>query len=335
VATTRAQRRRRTVISTLILIVFLLAVLFARDINRSAHNASGPRRSENRSFGALASALMHQENDFDMHVAYLWNNGSSLSRATFAARMNQLDEALPLWLTEATQLSTPHLAHNVNGELLTLTQERVNDYQVLFTRVAGALTLPWTSSTPTPVGVSWTQAQQSLLLTNAQWNVDRFALAKEPGHVVMSATTDKVGQLSFSSSLDALTHSTSLTLSRGVAIDAVLVNPSPLPAASGELLLPPGNSLHLGVSVRNLSYGLQPVILRCTFAQTNGARVVQTQSQSATLGPLGSYAFVPKSITVAPGARGTLSLVVTSPSGSPGVSSTRHYLVIISASGNV
>jgi len=88
VARTRAQRRRHTLLLTVALVATLLVLVFARDIGRSAHGAINPRRSENRSFAALANSLLGQENAFDARLTYLLTNGESVSRSVFAARLD-------------------------------------------------------------------------------------------------------------------------------------------------------------------------------------------------------------------------------------------------------
>jgi hypothetical protein len=111
---------------TIALALTLLVLLFARDVSRSAHGAIGPRRSENRSFGALANSLVSQENIFDGHLSYLLVHGATLSRPIFAARMSQLREQLPHWAIEADQLRRPQLAHNVNGVVGAQTEVRID-----------------------------------------------------------------------------------------------------------------------------------------------------------------------------------------------------------------
>ncbi|MGP8009102.1 MAG: hypothetical protein ACLPKZ_02455, partial [Acidimicrobiales bacterium] len=173
-ARTRAQRRRRTLLITLALVVTLIVLVFARDVSRSAHGAITARRSENRSFGALANALIEQENAFDGRLHALLTQGGSLRRDVFAARLDQLDEQLPSWLNAADQLRRPVLSHDVNDELDLITQERVAAYETLLGDIAHALALPWgTSYTPSLVNPA-----TSLIATSESWNVDRFALVK-------------------------------------------------------------------------------------------------------------------------------------------------------------
>jgi citrate synthase len=262
VARTRAQRRRHSFWLGVAAVITLLVLLFARDVTRAAHNSLSPRRSENRSFAALASSLIAQENNLDLRLRYLLNNGESLSRAVFAARLTQLSDQLVLWPTESEQLYRPVLAHDVNDILAQEVSTRFADYEVIFTDVVESLHLP-PATLPWPTGdmniLNTNAAQSSLLSTSKQWNTRRWSLAHEPGRVVLDATSNGVALSPLSSDIGALRSSSNLAATRGVGIAAVAVTPSPLPAPSGELLLPPVKAVHVGVSVINGNYIEQPI----------------------------------------------------------------------------
>jgi hypothetical protein len=316
------------------LVLVLLGALFARDVIRSAHDASSPRREENRNFAALATVLIEQENQFDQHLDYLLSTGQGLSRAHFEARLEQLDQQLPDWLTQASFLDSPALAHHVNNSLATLTDQRAGDYQVILRAAASVLQLPWTATSSATPASNWRSAQASLVTSTTAWGTQRRSLVREPGRVTMPATTDLVGTMDLSSTLAALVASPSLEVTRGIGITAVLVRPSPLPAPAGELLLPPTRSIRLGVTVTNASYVRQRVALAYTFIETNGARTRQSQTMTTTLGPLESYAFEPKLLTAVSGERAVLSIDVSGAPAGAHMSTTRHYVVIVSPSGN-
>ena len=316
------------------IVVLLFGTLFVRDVIRSAHGAVGTRRAENRNFAALANVLITQENQFDAHLDYLLGSGSTLTRPNFEARLEQLDQQLPNWLTQASLLQRPALAHHVQSTLASLTATRVRDYQEILTNVAVSLQLPWSTPSLDPVVGSVAQAQTSLVATSALWGVDRWALVHEPGHVRLPATSDVLGTLNLSSALTNLSASPLLEVTRGIGITAVLVTPAPLPSPAGEVLLPPTGRIRLGVTVTNASFVRQKVAITFTFAQTNGARTSQSQTMTATLGPLGSFAFVPKAVMALAGERGQLTIDARGAPAGPKMSTSRHYLVIVSPSGN-
>jgi hypothetical protein len=315
---------------TLALAVTLVVLLFARDVSRSAHGAAASRRSEDQSFGALANALITSENNFDVRFELLLSQGSTLHRDVFAAGLSQLDQQLPGWTTAADQLRRPVLKHDVNELLDQITQERVAAYQTLLRDVAHALTLPW-SSGPSEVV---TNPAASLETTSQHWNVDRFALVKEPGRVRLVATSTLSAAYFALNGVTALVHSPSLTLSRGIGIAAFRVSPSPLPASHGVLLLPPVTSVQFGVSVLNVSYVNQLVTLTIRVTPLNKRGATFTQTLSTTLGPQRAYAFVPGPLRTMASERARVVVTLSGAPAAPGMVTSETYLLEMSSSGN-
>ncbi len=312
------------------LTITLLVLLFANDINRAAHAAIGPRRSENRSFGQMVDGLVTSENNFDARLYYLLAHASTLSRPVFTARLIQLDQALSGWNTDAKMLRSPVLAHHVNDVVTNLTEQRVDDYQNLLSAIARRLTLPWT---PAPVrSQAVTDPGQSLVVTVQQWDVARWALAREPGRVVLPGLTMASAKYYVARGLATLVSSPNLSLRRGVGIAAVSVNPSPLPAGAGVLLLPPVTTVQIGISVENTAFVEQPVTLHISFVPTSG--VTQSQTMSALLGPLGAYAFVPNLFHTLASERARLTITISGAPAGGGLPRTRTYQVKMSPSGN-
>ncbi len=269
------------------LAVTLIVLVFARDVTRAAHGAITARRSENRSFAALANSLVTRENSFDGRLARLLEGGGGLSRPVFAARLDQLDHELASWTTAAELVRRPLLAHDINDTLDELTQQRVAAYATLLDQVARALSLPWGAAPASPV----TDPAAVLTSTSETWNRDRFALAKEPGRVTLDATSARSAVDVAAHGFGALEHAPSLVLVRAISIAAVRVAPAPLPAPAGVLLLPPVGTVRVGVSVLNASYDVQPVRLVVRVTPLNGRGSPSTQTFTATLGPLQAFAF--------------------------------------------
>jgi hypothetical protein len=329
VARTRAQRRRHTVLITLALVITLIVLVFARDVSRSAHGAITERRSENKSFSALANGLIDQENQFDVRLDRLLDQGSTLRRTVFAARLYQLNDVLPGWITDANLLREPALSHKVNETLYQLTLERVSAYQTLLGDVARALTLPW-STTPSQ-GVADSAA--NIVTTSSRWNVARFALMKEPGRVHLTATTSHSATYFEHRGTNELTSAPSLALVRAISIVAVRVIPAPLPATHGVLLLPPVTSVKLGVSVLNASYDEQPITLSIRVTPMNHRGKPFSERMRATLGPLQAYAFVPSDLTTAASERAEVVISVTGARAAVGKVTIEHYVLEMSPSG--
>lgn len=329
-ARTRAQRRRHTLLITLALAITLIVLVFARDVSRSAHGSGGPRASEDTSFAALANSLLIQENQFDGRLATLLNQGTTLRRVVFAARLYQLNDQLSNWSVAGDLLRHPALAHNVNETIGTLTEERVAAYQSLLGDVARALDLPWTT---TPL-VRVADPAATLVATSERWNVDRYALRKEPGHVHLDATSASSARYFGAHGVSLLTQSPSLALVRAISIDAVRVSPAALPSATGVMLLPPVTSVQLGVSVLNASYDTQPVTITIHVTPLNHLGVAYSSRMSATLGPLGAFAFVPKVLTTAASERASVVIRVSGARAAVGTVTVEHYRLEMSPSGN-
>ena len=331
-ARTRAQRRRSSSLLTVALVATLLVLLFTRDVTRSAHGAASPRQSENRSFAQMANGLIDQENGFDRRLATLLNSGQTLSRPTFAARLDQLARALPDWATQSGLLRRPNLAHNVNGVLADLTQQRVEDYQSILNATASTLNLPWTPLVASTMNVK--SSESSLLSTSSEWGRARWSLVGEPGRATLRATTSTCAHLDVAALLNTLGSAPRLVVTRDFGISAVLITPAPLPAPPGELVLPPVTSLQVGVTVTNAVYVLQPVTVTLTFTPARRGSPVQRQVLSARLGPSESYAFNAAPFTTEASERATLVVSVMGAPHSSRFSASRTYRVVLSPSGN-
>ena len=317
---------------TIGVIATLLVLVFAHDVSRAAHEATGPRRSENRTFAAMANTLLTSENGVDGHLSYLLTHGQTLSRPVFAARLDQIIEEFPQWLNEAQLLRRPILAHHVNRVIAQVTETRIDAYVALVNSVTTALSLPLRGATTSPLEPA--AAQAALVRSDTQWNHSRWSLVKEPGRVHLDALTSSVAGLSFAAVLASLTGSSSLALTRGIGITALEVTPAALPAPVGELLMPPVTTVNLGITVTNGAYVDQPVVVTVTLVPLNGPLATQHMVLSATLGPLGSYAFAPSGLATVAGERATLIISATGAPAAAGMVSRRVYHVTLSPSGN-
>jgi hypothetical protein len=329
VARTHAQRRRQNTLLVVALVVTLVVLAFARDVTRAAHSATQVRRTEDRSFAALADSLLASENQFGQRLQYLLTRAPSLGRADFGARLSQLAGGLGAWSDSASLLRHPAVADGLSAQLAALTEQRVDDYQVVLDDVARSLTLPWT---PLATGaLTPGQAQASLVASDRQWDRARAALASQPGGATLVATVTPNAVVTLPTTLGVLRSAPGLALHRGVGIAAVEVTPSPLPAAHGTLLLPPATRVHVGVVVSNVAYATQSVSVTVTLSARGAA--TQTQTMTSVVGPLASYAFVPRPLGVADGERARLTIVVRGAPQAPSMQRSRAYSVVVSPSG--
>lgn len=309
----------------------LLVLVFAHDISRAAHNASGPRRSENLSFAASANALLTDENQLDQRLGYLLGNGASLSRPIFAARLTQLDDTLAGCLSIVRQLRHPRLAHDVNATLYDTTTSRVAAYETLFSQIAATLHLPWHAATSY---VSDPSPAQTLSASAHAWSRARFSLAREPGRARLDALTNVTASEVSTSGLAALNRSTSLALVRSVAISALSVRPAALPAAPGIMVLPPVTSMRLGVSVTNQAFAEQAVTLIVRVVSRSQSPAPYQEVLHATLGPLASYAFVASPIATLASEHATVTIRLVGAPGGAALTHVETYQLVLSPSGN-
>lgn len=313
---------------TLAVAVTLVLLVFARDVTRAAHSSVDTRRSENRSFGGLANALVLQQNNFDQSLVTLLRGATTFTRPMVDAQLEQLRLQLVNWGTEAQLLRRPKLAHDVNDKLEQLTLTRIDAYNTILGTIASDLTLP--ALTPVPTDRPISSPGQQLITTAIAWNSDRYDLTKEPGRQHLTAMTLASAKYFVSFGAQNLTSSPSLAVVRGIGVAAVSISPAPFPATHGELLLPPVSQFHVGVSVTNTGYVTQPVTLSVTLTPSNGPHPAVRQSFHLTLAPLQSYAVVPKDFATVPSERATL---VISASGAPAganLATTRTYSVVMS-----
>jgi hypothetical protein len=310
----------------------LVVLVFARDVARSAHSAIGPRRSENLSFAGLSNALIAQENSFDTGLVRLLRTGPTLSRPVFYARLSLLHEELPVWANEAELLRRPKLDHDINDVMAQITESRIDAYESIMTSITRDLTLPGfaTLDNQQPTAAP----ARALLASVTTWDRDRFVLSKEPGLVTLHKLTSKAATYYANSGDQALVASTTLALSRGVGVAAVLVTPAPLPAPKGEILLPPVDRIHVGVSIKNASFVDQAVTINVVMIPSNGPIPGERQSLHVNLGPLQAFAYTPKDFSTVASERATLQVTVTGAPAAPGMVTTRSYRVELSPSGH-
>ena len=306
------------------LAVTLIVVVLGRQVDYFAHQQSATRQNETLNFGALATALLGQENSFDARLASLLTTGTSLSRSAFVTDVSAMEQELSLWRSEATQLESPGLSPALNVTLAHETLARVADYENVLFAVGQALAI--NIPAPQPVlrlGV----AQLSLAATAASWGQERHELASQPGSLTLMALSAKSSRLNVPGYLQTLAASAALAPTRAFVISAVQVQPAPLPAAVGSLDLTPTTAMQVQVAATNERDITQAVVETLSFVPAGGSG--QHVTQSVTLAPLASYAFDPHSFAVHPGEKGTLTVTLSPAPGVGGLTHQRVYAVSV------
>ncbi len=302
-------------------------MIFVHDVSRAAHESTGPRRSENRSFAQMADRLITQENLLDQRLAYLLGHGARLSRPVFAARLDQVAQQLPGLLRDAALLHRPVLAHHVQRDAVTLLKTWVASESVVIGVARSSLSLPGQTASPPALG----PAQSSLTSAVAAWDYARYSLVREPGRELLVSAQSALAHLDLRATLANLANAPGLTLVRGVGISAVSVSPSPLPAPVGEILLPPASTIQLGVSVTNHAYCIQPVTISVSFTSPGG--LTQRQVTHVNLGPDASFAFDPNPLRTSPTEHASLVVSLSGAPAAKGASLSRTYRVVLAPSG--
>lgn len=305
-----------------------MALVFGREVSRSAHQETSARASENQSFGSLASTLLGRENSFDAQLASLLTVGSRLSRTTFSVQLEELTQELSSWRAVAGLLKTPALTPDLNVTLSRDTLTRVDDYDTVLAYVAQALGL--VGPTPPPPSTLGT-AQLSLAQTAASWGADRHLLASAPGHVTLMALTSVSASLNVPQAVASLASASNLAATRAVVISAIQVQPAPFPAPTLTLRLVPTSTMQVQVAVTNLRQILQPVSLSLVLTPASGP--VQDVTMTQTLSPGTSFAFASHTFNVFAGERATLTVTLDGRPTSPGLTHRRIYSVSVSPSG--
>ncbi len=328
-ARSRAYRRRRFV--TIVVALAVLAafgVLFTRDVFRSAHDVTTARQSEDTSFARMANDVVNRQNFFDSSLVTLLSTGSSMTRPLFAAQLSKLANEVSSWSTAGAQLIVTGADHQLALTMEQLLSERSVDFATLLGVVATKLALPFA----TPVDPTRTPqvAQQNLVATSRQWRSLQYSLVHGPRRVTLLAPSAASASIRLGSALANLVASPLLSVSRGVAITAVRVDPAPLPAVPGTLLLPPVTSIALGITVTNTAYVDQPVTLLITWTPIGVLGRPQHETLTGVVGPLRSLALVPRAISTLANESATLTIGVRGVATPIGMSRTRTYRVKVS-----
>ena len=205
------------------------------------------RRSENRSFArARQHADRPRRTTSTRRLDRLLSQGASLRRYVFAARLDQLGEALPGWITAADLLRRPKLAHEVNESLYELTLERADAYETLLSEVARRADPPLERRRRAD-GVRAPRRHSSRRASVGIWSASRCV--KEPGHGTSRAQPRRRARHYVPGTADcgALVRSSTRTSCGRSPSPRCASSPAPLPAKAGVLAVAAG---HVGASRR-------------------------------------------------------------------------------------
>jgi hypothetical protein len=260
----------------------------------------------------------------EAHLSTLINVAPSLSRTDFLARLKGLNLYVTGVAQSARLLRGHALAGNVNNVLGDLVLARATAYENLCTDIAHRAQLPW------PRTALQGPSETVLATTARTWRVALASARQQPGlhHLHDFSTSGVLVSTTISRALAA----PSLRVHRGLGIMAVWMKPVPLPAAIGQVLLPPTHHLTIGVSVKNFEMVHQPsaVTVTVTPQGRRGQRV--SARQTATLAGTSGFAFVLPNLNVSPGEHAIVRVSVGGAPAAAGYTVTRVYHLMVAAS---
>jgi hypothetical protein len=310
---------------TVVVFVAFSGVAFFHEATTAAKNAVGPQRTRDVMFAAVGNGLIEQTNAFDAHLTYLLEVGALLTRADFAARLDQLALELPNLASQVDLLEQPSVAHGVNTQLMAILNHRLQLWRDLIGTLRLDLALPLEGTAP--IRHSTQALSSELRATQQSWNHVRHELRHSPGHVTLRALRNRSGEFLAQQGIAELTGSSMLHLVRGIGIAAISLRPNPLPQTSSWLTVPTTNDIYIGVSVSNAAYDTQPVTLRVTLTPLNGRGRVHTFEQSVVLGPDRSFAFSPPPLGVKSNEEARLIVQVTGAPAGGDLQTVRRYFL--------
>jgi hypothetical protein len=312
------------VIITIAVVVTIVVVVFARDIQHQAHRSNAERTSLNRNFRALSDSIINDENAWGAAASQVVATGANMTRSQLATNLDQLRRGGTQLDQRVSLLESPSLAHDVQATLIAVTRQRVSAIDHLIGAISAPLQLPHAGPASSPDAVA-----HAIGRSNDLWKVARFSLVREPGRVVLSASSLSLATDPLAAEVAALVAAPSLAPVRSLTIAAVSVSPAPLPAPAGIIHLVPTSSLVVGVTARNGEYVDQPLTITVVVRPVNGVGRYESRSFQAVAGPNASVATVMAAIPVSPSERADLVVRVVG-AGAPG--DIRHYSLVIAPS---
>ena len=138
----RASRRRRLLLFVASLLAVSVLSAFVSDVRTAAHHSSGPLSNVNKNFGGLATNLLRSQNFLDGEFQYLLSHGAVMNRAQVASRLSVLQGEANALVVGSAHLADPKIAHDLNLQLQTITEQRAGAWLTLIHDLEVRLQLP-------------------------------------------------------------------------------------------------------------------------------------------------------------------------------------------------
>ncbi len=325
----RSKLRRRRYRFAVALVVTVLVVVVGHDITRAAHADPQSRTIQNTNFAAIANAMVTQSDALGQQLVLTLNEAPSKSRLWLGSQINALVVSAQNLEEHATALSTPVIAANEQERVRAVLLERTATIEQVAAVLSTSLALPVLTGVPASSPAAIVNLSRE---SDRRWLAAQSVLLGEPGHVHLVDSVFPLSNYALGTALSNVSQAANLQLQRSITISAVAVQPSPFPAAVGQLVLPPVTSFTLGVTVTNEAYVLQPYAVSVSVRPTSGGGGAFLQTFSGNLGPSASYAVLPDTITVLPGERAIVTIQVSGAGVSLNGGDQKRYQLVVSTS---
>lgn len=326
----RGELRRRRQLRVLIIVVVLATVgTFARDVIRAAHDSQSARASRNTTFGTLGRDLIREGATLDHDTLVTLQRATTLSRSDFVDAWNQLEVRARQVTLDATRVRVPAVDRQLNVLLADVMTQRISSWEVIRNSVLTPLGIGTTQSSL----VSLTSALATITATNAQWGSAHNRLYREPGGVRLPVSEWTLPANDVTGLIATAVQQVRLQPSATVSINAVSIDPQPLPSDAAQLVLLAREQISVGVSLRNLSSTDATVTVHLVLAPEQKSGVPVSKSMSVVLPKQSNAAVLFDSIAIQASERGAFRIWVTGARpNSPG-SASRFYTFKVASAG--
>ena len=326
----RGELRRRRQLRVLVVVIVVATVgVFARDVIRAAHDSQSARASRNTTFGTLARALIREGAALDHDTLVTLQRATTMSRSDFVDEWNQLEVRARQVTLDATRLRVPAVDRQLNVLLADVMTQRVSSWEVIRHSVTAPLGIGPTQSS----SVSLTSALATITATNEQWGSAHDRLRREPGHVRLPVSEWTLPANDATGLIATAVQQVRLRPSATVSINAVSIDPQPLPSDAAQLVMLAREQISVGVSLRNLSSTDTTVTVHLALAPDQKSGVPVSKSITVVLPKQSNAAVLFDSVAIKASERGVFRIWVTGARAySPG-SASRFYTFKVASAG--
>jgi len=325
----RGELRRRRELRVLVVVIVVVTVgTFARDVIRAAHDSQSARASRNTTFGTLARELIREGATLDHDTLVTLQQATTMSRSDFVDAWDQLEARARQVTLDAARLQVPTVDRQLNVLLADVMTQRVSSWEVIRNSVLTPLGI---GATPSSSG-SLASALATITATNEQWSAAHGRLHRAPGHVRLPVSEWTLPANDVTGLIATAVQQVRLRASATVSINAVSIDPQPLPSNAAQLVLLAREQIAVGVSLRNVSSTDTTVTVHLVLAPDQHSGVPVTQSMNVLLPKQSNAAVLFDSVAIQASEHGVFRIWVTGarPS-SPGLASRFYSFKVASA----